>query len=333
MIGESRVRLGSTCRACGTVANARTFLARELMFGTGEEFDYVECPRCGTVQIDVVPKNLASHYPPDYYSMRPRSSPKSRGVLKSTLVARYAIEHARNPEGWRARMLQTLLPIPTEWPECADYLKDSGLRSLDDPILDVGCGSSPQLLASLFRLGFRNLLGIDPFVSSDLVFQGVTVKRQEISESDGHFAWIMFHHSLEHVVDPVAALTAAAERLRPEGRCLVRVPIVGGWMWRHYGTQWVEFDAPRHLHLFSSEGLCEAAARAGFAVETCIHESQGWELAWSEAYQQGVSMEGPRTRPLKELFTAEEMQQFSERACTMNRVHSAGRAAFVLKKA
>jgi hypothetical protein len=104
-------------------------------------------------------------------------------------------------------------------------------------------------------------------------------------------------------------------------------------MWRHYGTQWVEFDAPRHLQLFSSEGLCDAAARAGLTVEKCNHESQGWELAWSEAYRQGVSMEGPGSRTLKDLFSNDEMAQFSERARTMNRLHIAGRAAFVLRKA
>ena len=52
----------------------------------------------------------------------------------------------------------------TSGPTCGRSLftRRAGLRSFDDPILDVGCGRRATNLASLQAFGFRRLLGIDP---------------------------------------------------------------------------------------------------------------------------------------------------------------------------
>jgi SAM-dependent methyltransferase len=302
------------------------------MFGTHEAFRYLECGSCGTVQIESVPEDLARHYGGGYYSMQTRSAPPPRSRAKAGMVSMYARAHAARPESLEARLLAALLPMPNEWHDYGSYLIDAGLRSLDDPILDVGCGSHPHRLAAFRRLGFRSVLGIDPFVSGDLEFQGVPVRQIAIAQAEGQFAWIMFHHSLEHVPDPVADLTKAAALLRPGGRCLVRVPVVGGWLWRRFGLNWVEFDAPRHLHLFSAQGLGTAAARAGFRVLSSFHDSEGWEIAWSEAYEKGFAMHGATGRRLEDLYSPAQLQEFDERAEELNKLHIGGRAAFVLEK-
>ncbi len=37
-----------------------------MMLGSRESFTYVECARCGCVQIAEIPADLARHYPTDY---------------------------------------------------------------------------------------------------------------------------------------------------------------------------------------------------------------------------------------------------------------------------
>ena len=45
-----------------------TYLAREMMYGDKEEFEYFACDHCGCLQIAVVPEDLGKYYKSDYYS-------------------------------------------------------------------------------------------------------------------------------------------------------------------------------------------------------------------------------------------------------------------------
>src|SRR5436190_21957778 len=58
------------CRICQNEAAHPVFNAREMMFGFRDEFTYFECARCGCVQIQEVPANLAKYYPDNYYSFQ-----------------------------------------------------------------------------------------------------------------------------------------------------------------------------------------------------------------------------------------------------------------------
>lgn len=57
-----------TCRICGAEGNFDTYLAREMMRGTKEEFVYFACDSCHCLQIASVPDNLREYYGSDYYS-------------------------------------------------------------------------------------------------------------------------------------------------------------------------------------------------------------------------------------------------------------------------
>src|SRR3954452_14485077 len=74
------------CRACCGEAASKEFVAREMMFGTRKQFQYVECAGCGSVQIAEIPPLdlLAEHYPPNYYSFS-LSSPERRTWLRRVL--------------------------------------------------------------------------------------------------------------------------------------------------------------------------------------------------------------------------------------------------------
>lgn len=59
-----------TCRICGTEGEFETYLVREMMQGTRNEFVYFACDRCQCLQIADVPDNLGDYYGKDYYSMQ-----------------------------------------------------------------------------------------------------------------------------------------------------------------------------------------------------------------------------------------------------------------------
>lgn len=58
------------CRVCGAKGEFETYLVREMMQGTKEEFSYFVCNRCHCLQITSVPENLGDYYGNDYYSFQ-----------------------------------------------------------------------------------------------------------------------------------------------------------------------------------------------------------------------------------------------------------------------
>ncbi len=59
-----------TCKICGVQGNFETYLVREMMQGTREEFVYFACGQCKCLQIAQIPENLGDYYGEDYYSMQ-----------------------------------------------------------------------------------------------------------------------------------------------------------------------------------------------------------------------------------------------------------------------
>lgn len=49
------------CKICGNQKNNNKFKIREMMYDLGEYFDYIECSRCGTLQIKENPKDMSKY--------------------------------------------------------------------------------------------------------------------------------------------------------------------------------------------------------------------------------------------------------------------------------
>ena len=94
----------------------------------------------------------------------------------------------------------------------------------------------------------------------------MTLEKAYLQDVVGTFDVIMFHHSLEHVPDPRRELADAAERLAPDGFCVVRLPTPSSEAFRLYREDWVQIDPPRHIALPSRDGMALLAERAGFRV-------------------------------------------------------------------
>ena len=119
--------------------------------------------------------------------------------------------------------------------------------------------------------------------------------RRQVSEMDGAYDLVMLHHSLEHIPDQVQALREAARLVRPSGAVLVRIPVADSWAWRHYGVDWVQLDAPRHLYLHTRRSLAVVASAAGLRLTRVIHDSEPLQFWGSELYRRGIPLLEPAT--------------------------------------
>ncbi|MEQ1761627.1 MAG: class I SAM-dependent methyltransferase [Pyrinomonadaceae bacterium] len=292
------------------------------MFGTRDEFDYLECPGCGTVQIDEIP-DLALYYPESYYSFEAsRTSALKHGL--STIAAKIFHLSRHLP------FSDTLFSIGDIDARLID--RGLGLKSVlrldperDSRILDVGCGSA-ELLLVLADLGFTSLTGIDKFLAKENNDGGIKLKADEISEVEGEFDLVMFHHSLEHVPDPIAALEDAHRLLELGGTCLVRIPLLS-YAWEKYGVNWVGLDPPRHLVLMTDQTMRRIVEEAGFEVAEVIYDSTSFQFSASEKYSLDIPLVNAG-----EPFSKRQLREWDKEAKRLNRLGRGDQAAFFLKK-
>ena len=277
------------------------------MFGLNESFRYFQCSACDCLQISEIPTDLSRYYGGDYYSF---GMPVERSWLLSQLY-RARDGYAFTNKGLMGRLLYSLFPR-------IDYRFLSRLKlSKSDRILDVGCGAG-GLLQALSWVGFKHLTGVDPFIDTNIQYpNGVTIHKKALSEFSQPQEVVMFNHSLEHMPNQQQALRDAASRITAEGVVIARIPTVSSFAWEHYGTEWVQLDAPRHLFLHSLKSMGIAASQAGLEVFDTIFDSGPFQFWGSEQCKHGIPLIDERsfsTHPEASIFTKKDIERFSARA-------------------
>src|SRR5262245_52545571 len=90
----------SMCKICRHSDRNMIHSIREMMFGTRESFEYIECSRCGCIQIADIPDDISRHYPPDYYSFsEPYRFEEKKAKFIASQIAKYRLNEL-NPIGW-----------------------------------------------------------------------------------------------------------------------------------------------------------------------------------------------------------------------------------------
>jgi len=334
--GTSFRSLESTCRICGDVQHNRTLTLKEMMFGSREEFNYVECATCGTVQIVEIPSDLGKYYPSAGYYSLVLPSGRRASPLHEFLEALEFRAIARPSLGHGSEWYQRLSALDLTEPGVEAVGKANVAR--DARVLEVGCGNG-RLLRILARLGFTNLRGIDPFLPGDAIAGGIPLEKRELDDLDrsAFFDLVILYHSLEHVPDPIATLRSVREHLTGDGVAVVAMPIVNA-AFREYGTSWYQLDPPRHLHLFSARSFEIALARSGLRLSGSYFNSTAAQFRLSEAYARNVALaEIPspmlsfgRAR-LPELLTRREAR-YRARAHALNATEEGDQAVFYLRR-
>ncbi len=318
-----------SCRICRNNEGNKTHTAHEMMIGTRESFVYEECAACGTLQLQSPPSDLGKYYPKSYPNFQ-----TANGSLSAVRrwIARSCQEEALFHHSFIGRIFSIR------------YTPDAALTALgcagiqkQSSVLDVGCGGG-ILLHSLWEAGFPRLLGIDPFMEKSVLPAHLPFKSCRLEDIPISPKWdiIIFNHVFEHVPNPRETLIAAAERLSRGGACVVRIPLASSWAWTHYGTDWVQLDAPRHLFLLSTKAIAQLATDAGLRVESTVYDSSEFQFWGSEQYRRGIPLEDPRSHlknPTLPAFTPAELHRFKKRALRLNEGKQGDQASFILRKA
>lgn len=295
------------------------------MFGLGKSFEYLECEKCGCVQIANYPADMVPYYPRDYYSYGAAYGAHRAGLKARLLAARKNL--SRVPE-LLLRQIRGFVARRRPWVA----LYTTRLPNPDARILDVGCGDGTRM-RSLRDLGYVNALGIDPFLSADLSHAGrLLARKASLNEIDGPFDCISFHHVLEHMPHQHEVLRQVRALLSPTGFVIIRVPVAGSSAWRTYREKWVQLDAPRHFYLHTPSSLHALAEACGFTVESLTHDSTALQFWGSELYERGIRLNDPRSPAVGgTLFPPEQMTAWETQAEQLNQRSDGDQVVVILR--
>lgn len=312
----------TACEICGNTLENRHHVAREMMFGWRDEFTYLECGFCGCLQNVSVPDDLSKYYGPDYYSVV-KNIEKNRPLYDALKKVR-----TRTHLSGKGLIGGVLLEIFGP-PGLPDWVTRTGMRQ-DSRILEVGCGSG-QLLLSMRSEGFIDLAGADPFIAGDIDYgRGLAIKKAYIAELQGQYDFIVLEHALEHIPEPRATLAALRARLKPNGVLIVSIPLAG-YAWQHYGVNWVQLDAPRHLYLHTEKSFRMLAETMTIRD---VHFNSGSVQFWgSEQYLRDIPLLDTRSYRVNQgnsIFSPEVIAGFEDRARELNEARLGDQATFYL---
>lgn len=314
-----------TCMICGNDKNNVQYEVGEMMFGTGEKFNYFQCSECACLQIEKVPENIGKYYPSGYYSFNTVPAVEKIKMLQSS--------YQFSGRGVAGRLISKIIPGGKK--VIYDFLSkelSKGSISFDSSILDVGTGNG-ELLNMFASLGFKNLCGIDPYMSEDRVRDnGVRLLKQQLTELDGKYDIIMFNHSFEHIYEQTETMKALSNLLTEKGVCIIRMPLVSSYAWEHYGVNWCHIEAPRHFFLHSVKSMEILCRDHGFEITDTIWDSSESQFIGSERHIAGKGLlQFPHTI-IYRLIHFNKIRGYRKKARELNRQKRGDQACFIIRR-
>jgi SAM-dependent methyltransferase len=210
-------------------------------------------------------------------------------------------------------LLDRLLVKVAWWLDRAKPFTPSAVVRPGMSVLDLGCGDG-VLLAEFQALGC-DVLGVDPdpLARDRAAKSGIKVLpgtgENTPAELEGRtFDLVVMTHSLEHCIEPQRAIQNAYALTKSGGSLYIEVPNCECVHFQEVNICSENFDSPRHLAFFTTEGLKQIVSRAGFAPGAwhysgfTRHHGASWR-AWELTIADRVSKADPQRRPPRHNFT------------------------------
>lgn len=270
---ESHLQTEKTsCCICGNTLSKEIASGRDYLHATTDQsYSYVQCNSCAHIYLNPRPtiEEISKIYPPSYSTFDPESASRSSVFLRVK-------DHVL-----RKRFKLVLQEMPK-----------------NGEILDIGCGDI-SLLKSIRNLSPRaGLTGLDWHFGPRLEesanamnIQTITGTIENADLPENHYDVILMNQLIEHVWDVDAVLSICKRALKPGGILSIETPNADGWDRKFFNKgSWGGYYWPRHLNIFSAQGLRSALSKAGF--EEISHHYLLAPPIWIYSLQFGLSRRG-----------------------------------------
>lgn len=276
------------CPSCGESC-CLCFRTKDYNHRIGSQyFDHFRCRNCDLLFIHPIPDDLGSFYPKGYHYI-----PDSLTFLE----ANYGHEKYKIEMIQRVKSAGRLLEIGPSLGTFAFAAKKAGF-DVSTIEMDEACSRYLNEVAQI------------PTVNSS--------DTDGILETLEPFDVIALWHVIEHLVDPWATLEHIANRLKPDGICILAAPNPNAFQFKVMGRRWPHVDAPRHLFLIPQDVLEARGKELGLQLEFATTDddgARGWNTFGWEYWLGNFSHHTRVNRVLRRVgrFLALLMKPFDQR--------------------
>jgi len=262
------------------------------MLGLNEWFTYYQCTNCGHTHLENLPENIGKYYDTkEYYSFKSNNSFSGNNKKGIKEIIKYILLFLNPKKGWGySAAFKAFLSI-------------KGIKK-SSQILDYGCGAG-HFVKELFDSGYINARGYDPFLPDNVYHSNELFLAKDLSLLKIKI-WdvITLNHVFEHLENPVQVLKNLHDLLAAKGKILLRFPVIDSYSFEKYKENWVQFDAPRHLNLFTRKSIKLAVEKTGnLKIINMYDDSFHFQFTGSELYLNQLSLQPKNNNRKKRLLS------------------------------
>jgi len=145
-------------------------------------------------------------------------------------------------------------------------LWEPAINEVSHSLLDVGCATGEFARAAL-NAGWQ-ASGVEPSAEArKQASRGGVVTYDALSDVRGSYGLITMFQVLEHMVDPLIALSGARRLIAEGGLLVIEVPQWGSLGRRLRGARWSQLRPPEHITFFERRSLTIALSHSGWKVQ------------------------------------------------------------------
>lgn len=314
------------CRICKNLKDNKKYTFKERMFRLEETFEYFECSACGCLQIAEFPQDMSKYYPKNYYSYN--FPTVKRNSIRNFLRLKRN-HYYLDGKGIIGKIVAKFFPF-----QVLETIGQALCLNKNMKILDVGCGKG-ILLKEFREIGYKNLYGVDPYNEREIDEDFIKIYNKNLNEINDKFDVIMLHHSLEHIENQQEILQDIADKLKNDGKCLIRIPIFPSYIWEHYGENWMGLDPPRHFYLHSLKSINLLSAKVGLKVDKIIYDSNEFQFLGAEQFIKGIywmDKNSTFSSWKNGVFSKKEVKKYIRKSKELNEKGQSDQIAMVLSK-
>ena len=234
----TRSEVVTKCLIC-TSPDHNLFLKVPNRFRLEQRFTLLRCAQCGFVFLSPRPdeQEITTFYEEEEYQPHQK---------KATSLTERIYQSVRTWNNkYKRRLIEKYIP--------------------QNSILDYGCGTG-EFLLEMKNAGWKTY-GLEPAdKAADIARQyGITLL-DSLNQLETTVEVITLWHVLEHIHQPNILLRSLKDHLSPKGYLIIAVPNRLSRDAQIFKSNWVAFDAPRHLYHFRPQDMQSFLNSIGFTI-------------------------------------------------------------------